>query len=155
MLFIVFKAGNANYALEARQVIEVVPLVTLRVCPGAPAYMIGLANYRGTSVPIVDLGRLVGDAPCAVYLSTRIILTPYAGADGQQRVIGLLAEAVMETVDREEADFSQAGVAASGKSCLGKLAVSGTGFIQRIVVEQLVPKELEKILFVEPEKSAS
>jgi len=155
MLFIVFKAGNASYALEARQVIEVVPLVTLRTCPGAPAYIAGLANYRGTGVPIVDLGRLVGGAPCAVYLSTRIILTPYAGGGGQQRVIGLLAETVTNTVEREEADFGQNNAAVPGTPCQGKLAVSGTGFIQRVVVEQLVPKELEQILFTEPEKSAS
>ena len=147
MLFIVFKAGNANYALEARKVIEVVPLVTLRTCPGAPAYIAGLANYRGTGVPIVDLGRLVDGAPCAVYLSTRIILTPYAGRDDQQRVIGLLAETVTNTVEREEADFSQDNVAVPGTSCLGKLAVSGTGFIQRVVIAQLVPKELEQMLF--------
>ena len=155
MLFIVFKAGNANYALEARQVIEVVPLVILRACPGAPAYIAGLANYRGTGVPIVDLGRLVGGAPCAVYLSTRIILTPYAGGGAQQRVIGLLAETVTNTVEREEADFSQNNLAVSGTSCLGKLAVSGKDFIQRIVVAQLVPKELEQMLFAEPEKSVS
>ena len=155
MLFIVFKAGNANYALEARKVIEVVPLVTLRACPGAPAYIVGLANYRGTGVPIVDLGRLVGGAPCAVYLSTRIILTPYAGGVDQQRVIGLLAETVTNTVEREEADFSQDNVAVPGTSCLGKLAVSGTGFIQRVVIAQLVPKELEQMLFAKPEKPAS
>ena len=155
MLFIVFKAGNANYALEARQVIEVVPLVTLRACPGAPAYIAGLANYRGTGVPIVDLGRLVGGAPCAGYLSTRIILMPYAGGGNQQRVIGLLAEAVTNTVEREEADFNQNNVAVPGTSGLGKLAVSGTGFIQRVVIERLVPKELEQILFAEPEKSVS
>ena len=147
MLFIVFKAGNANYALEARQVIEVVPLVTLRACPGAPAYITGLANYRGTGVPIVDLSRLVGGAPCAVYLSTRIILTPYAGGGTQQRVIGLLAETVTNTVEREEADFSQNNLAVSGTSCLGKLAVSGTVFIQRVVVNNLVPKELDNLLF--------
>jgi len=155
MLFVVFKAGNANYALEARQVIEVVPLVTLRSCPGTPAYIAGLANYRGTGVPIVDLGRLVGGAPCAVHLSTRIILTPYAGGGDQQRVIGILAETVTNTVEREEADFGQNNVAVPGTACLGKLAVSGTGFIQRVVLSQLVPKELEQMLFAGPEKSAS
>jgi len=155
MLFIVFKAGNTNYALEARQVIEVVPLVTLWACPGAPAYIAGLANYRGIGVPVIDLGRLIGGAPCAVYLSTRIILTPYPGVDNKQRIIGLLAETVTNTVEREEADFGQNNVAVPGTSCLGKLAVSGTGFIQRVVVAQLVPKELEQMLFAEPEKSAS
>ena len=155
MLFVVFKAGDASYALEACQVIEVVPLVTLRACPGAPVYVTGLANYHGTGVPVVDLGRLVGGAPCTVYLSTRIILAPYAGGGGRQRIIGLMAETVMETVEREETDFAQTSVAAPGTSCLGKLAVSGAGFIQRVVVEQLVPKELEGLLFAEPEKSAS
>ena len=58
-------------------------------------------------------------------------------------------------MEREEADFDQNNVAVPKTSCLGKLAVSGTGFIQRVVVEQLVPKELEQILFTEPEKSAS
>jgi chemotaxis-related protein WspB len=155
MLFIVFKAGNADYAIEARAVIEVVPLVTLRTCPGAPAYIAGLANYRGTSVPIVDLGRLVGGAPCAVYLSTRIILTPYAGRNNQQRVIGILAETVTNTVEREEADFCQDKAAVPGTSYLGKLAVNGAGFIQRVVAAQLAPNELEQILFAEPGKSAS
>jgi chemotaxis-related protein WspB len=147
MLFIVFKAGNANYALEARQVIEVVPLVTLRACPGAPVYIAGLANFRGTGVPVVDLGRLVGGAPCAVYLSTRIILTPYAGGDGRQRIIGLLAETVTNTVEREAADFVQNNVAVPGTPYLGNLAVNGAGFIQRIEAARLVPKELEPILF--------
>ena len=155
MLFVVFKAGNANYALEARQVIEVVPLVTMRACPGAPAYIAGLANYHGTGVPIVDLGRLVNGAPCTVYLSTRIILTPYAGGGNQQRVIGLLAETVTNTVEREEADFNQNNVAVFGTPGLDKLAVSGTGFIQRVVLTQLIPKELEPMLFAELEKSAS
>ncbi|MEI7435407.1 MAG: chemotaxis protein CheW [bacterium] len=154
MLFITFKLGEANYALEARQVIEVVPLVTLRACSGAPAYIAGLANYRGTGVPIVDLGRLVGGVPCAIYLSTRIILTHYEGKGGQQRVIGLLAETVTNTVERAETDFSQSDLVGSGTSCFGKLAVSGTGFIQRIVIARMLPKELEQMLFADPEAPA-
>lgn len=155
MLFIVFKAGDANYALEAGKVIEVIPLVTLRACPGAPAYIAGLANYRGTGVPIVDLCHLIGGVSCAESLSTRIILTSYAGTGGQQRVIGLLAETVTNTVERKETDFDQNNVAVPGTSHLGKLAVNGAGFIQRILIDQLAPKELEKILFTEPEKPAS
>lgn len=154
MLFLVFKAGDADYALEARQVIEVIPLVAMRTVPGAPAYIAGLANYHGTGVPIVDFGRLAGGAPCAIYLSTRIILTLYDGGSDPQRIIGLLAETVTNTVEREESDFDQNNVTVPGTAYLGKLAVNGTGFIQRVVAAQLVPKELEQMLFTEPEKSA-
>jgi len=155
MLFVVLTVGDAKYALDARQVIEVVPLVTLRACVGAPASIAGLANYRGTSVPILDLGRLLGGAPCVLYLSTRIILLSHAGAHGVSRVIGLLAETVTNTVVREEADFCQQNLDAPETSCLGKLAVCGTGFIQRIEVSRLVPKALERLLFAEPEPAAS
>jgi len=62
---------------------------------------------------------------------------------------------VTNTVEREETDFSQNNVAVSGTPGLGKLAVSGTGFIQRVVLTQLIPKELEPMLFAELEKSAS
>jgi chemotaxis-related protein WspB len=89
-----------------------------------------------------------------VYLSTRIILAPYAGGGNQQRVVGLLAEAVTNTMEMGEADFDQNNVAVPGTSDLGKLTGSGPESIQRVVVAQLVPKELEQMLFAEPEKSA-
>lgn len=155
MLFVVFKAGDTSYAMEACQVVEVIPLVTLRNCPGAPACMAGMANYGGMGVPVIDLGRTVSGVPSASYLSTRIILTQYEGAGGRRRVVGVLAEAVTSTMEREEADFSQDGVAAPGNRCLGKLAVSGSGFVQRVVAAHLVPKELEQMLFTEQEASAS
>lgn len=155
MLFIIFQAGEDYYALEAHKIIEVVPLLTLRGCPGAPAYIAGLANYRGVGVPVVEFGRLIGRAPCNVYLSTRIIMTSYTGAGGRQRTIGLLAETVTDTVERAEADFSQNNVVSPGHTCLGKLAIHGAGFIQRVLINQLVPKELEPMLFAEQEHPAS
>lgn len=155
MLFVIFKSGDTNYAMEAREVVEVIPLVTLRNCPGVPACIAGLANYGGTGVPIVDLGRLVGGPPSASYLSTRIIVTQYIGGGGQRRLIGLLAEGVTNTIERKESDFSQNSVAVPGNLCLGKLAVSGTGFIQQITAAHLVSKELETILFAGPETSPS
>ncbi len=155
MLFIAFKAGNADYALEANKVVAVVPFVTLQACPGAPAYIAGMANYRGTSVPVINLVRLVGGTDCAAFLSTRIVLTEYTGQNNRRRLIGLLAETVTNTVERAESDFNQNNVAMPGSPYPGKLAVSGTGFIQRIEVARLMPSELEQMLFAEPEKSVS
>ena len=149
MLFVVFKSGDASYAMEARQIVEVIPLVTLRKCPGAPGYIAGLVNYGGAGMPVVDLGLLVGGLPSAPYLSTRIIVTYYAGREGRVRKMGLLAESVTNTVEREEIDFSQDSLGDAGSRCLGKLAVSGAGFIQRVVAADLVPKELETMLFTE------
>ena len=141
--------------MEARKVIEVIPLVTLRACHNAPAYVAGMANYHETAVPVMDFGRLLGGMPCAMFLSTRIILTSCAAGGDKQRVIGLLAETVTDAVEREESDFSEDNVAVPGTSCLGKLAINGSGFLQRITVDRLVSKELEQMLFANPEQSPS
>lgn len=152
MLFITFKAGIIRYALEAHKVIEIVPLVILRACVGVPAYIAGLFNFRGAGVPVVDLLRLTGGAPCAAHLSTRIILTPYAAQDGRRRAVGLMAESVTETIEKEPSDFAESGLTTPGTPYLGKLAMGESEFIQQVVVEQLLPKELEGMLFAAPEK---
>ncbi len=154
MLFIVFKACSDCYAIEARTVIEVIPLVTLRKCPGAPDYVAGLANYRGLSVPVVDFNRMVAGSSCPALLGARIILSSYAGSNDRRRTAGLLVEVVLETVEREEAEFSQEAMAASEASCLGKLAVHGNEFVQRIALERVLPKELDALLFAEQENTA-
>jgi len=152
MLLITFKAGQLQYALEAHKIIEIVPMAILRACVGVPAYIAGLFNFRGVPVPVVDLGRLTGGTPCAAHLSTRIILAPYTAQDGRKRTIGLMAESVTETVDKQASDFTESGLATAATPYLGQVAAGASGFIQQVVVEHLLPKELEGMLFAAPEK---
>jgi purine-binding chemotaxis protein CheW len=50
----------AFLAAFAREVAPRTPSVRL---PGAPAFVCGVVNVRGTLVPLVDLGRLLGAEP--------------------------------------------------------------------------------------------
>jgi chemotaxis-related protein WspB len=81
MLILTFKLGPNWYAIEATQVVELVPRVALRPIPHAPALLAGLLAYRGKFVPVIDLGLLVGTASCADRLSTRIILVKNVSGD--------------------------------------------------------------------------
>lgn len=155
MLWITFKAGQLRYAIEARTIVALAPRAILRPCVGVPAYIAGLFNFRGEPVPVVDLGQLLGGAPCPAHLSTRIILVPYAAQDGRQRIIGLMAEAVTETVEKQASEFADSGLASPETPYLGKLALGASGFIQQVIVERLLPKELEGMLFASPEKEVS
>jgi chemotaxis-related protein WspB len=74
MLVLTFRAAGNDYALEVRRVVEVVPRINLREIPHAPDCLLGLFDYRGVVVPVVDLGILLGASPCQNRLSTRIIL---------------------------------------------------------------------------------
>jgi purine-binding chemotaxis protein CheW len=58
-----FELRGALYALDVRQVLEIVhgpPLVPL---PHAPELIEGVVDLRGVVLPIVDLGRALGGAP--------------------------------------------------------------------------------------------
>ncbi|MEI8394300.1 MAG: chemotaxis protein CheW [Rhodospirillaceae bacterium] len=61
---LVVRCGSEQFALPFDQVQEVITTDRLTVMPHAPAEILGLTVVRGTPVPAVSLGRLLGkDAP--------------------------------------------------------------------------------------------
>ena len=81
MLLLTFRAAENLYAVDVARVVEVVPRVDLRRLPHAPGFLAGLFDYRGTVVPVIDLGILLGSERCRDRLSTRIILVDSRPAD--------------------------------------------------------------------------
>ena len=147
MLFILFRLGKERYALDVGHVIEVIPRLPLRPQPGTPDFVAGLFNFRGTVVPVLDLGTLTLGTPCPEQLSTRIILVNYTVKSGAKRVLGLIAEAVTDAVKKEPHEFVV--VAAGQAPHLGKIALEEGSMVQCILPEYLLPPEVERLLFEE------
>jgi chemotaxis-related protein WspB len=154
MLFLLFQIGQDRYALEATQVLEVLPMVNIKRIPRAPTSVPGIFNFHGTSVPLIDLTELALGRPSLVKMSTRIILTSLVLESGKKHLIGLLAEHVMETIQRAESDFVDSGVTATDSPYLGSVAIEKSGIIQRIEVSRLLPRKLQEQLFCELVDSA-
>ena len=83
-LFLLFGIGADRYALEAGEVIEVLPLTALKQIPGAPAWVSGLLTHRGGPVPVIDLSALATGTPAAARTSTRTVLVHYRRAGETQ-----------------------------------------------------------------------
>ena len=149
MLFLLFQIGTDRYAMEARQVLEVLSMVNIKRIPRAPTGVTGFFNYHGTSVPLIDLTEIALGRPSLAKMSTRIILTNFVLESGKKLLIGLLAEQVMETIQRSESDFVDSGVAASDSPYLGSVAIEKSGIIQRIKVSRLLTQSLQEQLFCE------
>jgi purine-binding chemotaxis protein CheW len=58
-------SGGATAAIDASRVREVAPRPTAIRLPGAPSIVPGVVNVRGTLVPLVDLGLLLGRGPAS------------------------------------------------------------------------------------------
>lgn len=62
---VAFTAGDTRYAIESSFVYRLEHLAHVAPLPGAAAHFRGVANLHGHIVPLVDLGVLLGSAPCA------------------------------------------------------------------------------------------
>jgi chemotaxis-related protein WspB len=150
MLFIIFQLGRDSYALDAAQVVEVLPLVRVKKIPRAPAGVAGVFTYRGAPVPVLDLSELALGRPAHARLSTRLLLVRFPDATGKKRLLGLIAEKATETMRREPGDFVPAGVRSDGAPYLGPVANDPRGLIQWIEVDKLLPESVRAALFEQP-----
>lgn len=147
MLHVLCRIGHDPYAISCGVIERVVPYASLKALPGAPRGIVGLLNYRGRAVPVVDLNLALTDEPARELLGTRIILCPFESSPSG--LLGLLAEHVTHARDLREGDFDPTGVKAD--SCLEDVAVAGRQFIQRIEIPGILPPGVLEGLGIAPE----
>lgn len=147
MLFLQFKINNNRYILEAKDIIEVVPYANLKRISKAPAYVPGLLNYRGDSIPVIDICLLMSDKPSEAKLSSRIALVNYKYNDGLSACIGLLIEHLTETVRFDESDFSDSGITLEECPYLGRVIIDDNYIVQMVDIKKIIPEAAHDILF--------
>jgi len=155
MLYLTFKAGENEYALETTRVLQIVPRAKLRSCPDTPAYIAGILNYRGEPVVVVDLSMLINHAPCARLFSTRIIITEYSRASNKAILLGLMAEGVAAFMKNDRLDFTENVLKTPGVNYLGKMFHDGDRLIQFVKVDEIVPAEMENMLLIKNTEDSS
>jgi purine-binding chemotaxis protein CheW len=79
------------------EVAEVTSLPPVTRLPGAPAWLSGVANWRGRMLPVLDVRPLLGAAVLPLASSARLVVVA-AGARGELTA-GLVAEAVPGVYD--------------------------------------------------------
>ena len=146
-LYIQFVVDNNRFALSAKDVMGIVPLVSLHEVPKAPEYVAGILNYHGESVPVVDLTSLMTGNRTNQRLSTRIVLLKLTMDSGEQRSIGVMAEKVTEVTRIKESEFKKSGVKNTKAKYLGDVFTDSQGILQRLTVSELLPKAAQQMLF--------
>ena len=127
--FLTFRANGQLYALPAEQVSEVIRMPAVARVPQAPKGLLGLANLRGTVLPVASLRGLLGADEQASAAARAIVL------DGAAPV-ALAVDAVeaLVIVDADQIETRQAELAARpGERLKGAFAVDGKNAIARIL----------------------
>jgi purine-binding chemotaxis protein CheW len=102
---LLFRAGGRVYGCDIDAVREIIPFRRATRLPGAPSYVQGLINLRGTIVTVLDLGRRIDPARPPVSDAGGSIILAAHGA----RVVGVAVDEVMDVQAIEE-EHAEAGV---------------------------------------------
>jgi len=155
MLLLLFHLGSQQYALAAKQIIEILPLTTINAISRTPDYIAGLLDYRGRPVPIIDLCQLTNGNDYRRVLSSRIVLVNYTAKDRKIYPLGLIAEKVTETINISQQDFTSSGLAIAGLPFLGSVTNNNGNMIQYVEINELLTDELQQMLFTQNANSTS
>lgn len=108
---VLLRLGGSRYAVDMADVAEVATLPGTTRVPGAPAWLVGVANWRGRMLPVVDLRPLLATPVVALASSARLLVV---ARDDQ--VVGLLAEAVPGVYDATLAGMEPAPPTLAGEA---------------------------------------
>lgn len=154
MQILVLNAGDQAFAIDARMVVEVLPMVPVKAVPRLPDYVLGMLTYRGEMIPVVDLARRLAGGFAARRLSTRMIVVQFdpAGVDGAPLPrrgvrMGLIGENIVSTHSSADAATLFPAMHLEDAPYLGKILRLEGRTVQMLVVENILPAELSAGLF--------
>jgi len=91
--WVTFKLENETYGVNVMQVQEVLRYSDIAPVPGAPSYVLGIINLRGSVVTVIDTRSRFGLASADVTDNTRVVII-----ESDKQVIGILVDSVAEVV---------------------------------------------------------
>ncbi|EDP59182.1 chemotaxis protein CheW [Vibrio sp. AND4] len=91
--WVTFQLEEETYGINVMQVREVLRYTEIAPVPGAPDYVLGIINLRGSVVTVIDTRSRFGLMAGEVTDNTRIIVI-----ESEHQVIGILVDSVAEVV---------------------------------------------------------
>lgn len=149
-LFLVFHIGDERFALQATDVVEVLPRLALKPIAHAPAWVAGVFSHRGQVVPVIDVSALTFGEPAVARTSTRLVLVNYRTKASQSpELLGLILEQASNTLRCNPQDFQPYGLDNPDAPYLGPVRQDQLGLIQWVRVDDLLSPQVCALLFPE------
>lgn len=163
MQVLVFQLGAQQYAMETRHVVRVLPALALTRLPRAAAYIAGLMNYQGISIPVIDLARLCAETPSAAAAATmdavdtpaafdtRIVLIHHPHPPNEDKLLGLRIDHVLATRTLDPERIAASGVSDRQTPFLGRIVSDAYPMLQFVEARNLLPESVRAWLFQTPD----
>jgi purine-binding chemotaxis protein CheW len=96
--YLSFFIAGEECALGILQVREIIEYDTVTRVPGAPGWVRGVTNLRGSVLPVIDLALKLGLPPSSPHRRSCIVVAEVS-FQGEKLVLGVLADAIGQVVE--------------------------------------------------------
>lgn len=96
--YLTFFLGDEAFAMDIRDVREIIQPSSMTVVPLMPAFVRGVINLRGSVVPVIDLSARFGRDRVRPGKKTSIIIYD-SRQTGDRQELGVMVDAVAEVID--------------------------------------------------------
>jgi len=149
MLLLQFQIDDDIYAFDVHSIVEVAPFVELKQIPYAPHKIAGVFNYRGKLIPVINLSIIIKNKSINEIMSTRIIIVNFNSEKYGNKIVGLLAENVTETITCTKKDLQQQSIKIEKAPYFTDILVRGLQMIQIIDINKLISNEIQEQFFLD------
>ncbi len=98
--FVVFRIGEASYAVPLQRVVETDRMPRVTFVPGLPSSLRGISNLRGDIIPIIDLRHVLGLGDTEITVVNRLLVVRATGESSVGLIVDGLAGLGAFWVDR-------------------------------------------------------
>ena len=127
--YIIFKINKEVYAIDVKNVNNIIQMPKITQVPSSPKYYRGVINLRGEIIPVMSLRRRMNyDDDCFTSNSRIIILNI-----GEDNLLGIVVDEVNEVLDISSKDIEQPSQFIKNDASV----VSGVGKIGDMIISIL------------------
>ncbi|MEI7816959.1 MAG: chemotaxis protein CheW [Desulfuromonadales bacterium] len=105
--YLTFTLADEVFAVDVARVREILEITNITKVPQVPDFMRGVINLRGCVVPVIDLRLKFAMEETAQTVNTCIIVVEVM-MDGENTVLGALADSVQEVIEMEPSQIEAA-----------------------------------------------
>ena len=104
-----FRLGQRRLVSSFDEVMEILPLPPVTAVPGAQPWMLGVANVRGTLLPVVDLKQFLEGERTVVHDGQRMLVVRQSGGNVAVIIDELFGQRTFNDTHRAELDGENEG----------------------------------------------
>jgi twitching motility protein PilI len=99
---IAFRTGEHRVVTPLHEVVEIHSCPELSMVPRTKSWVSGIANIRGTLLPVIDLGKYLRDKPVRSSRQSRVMVIRHAGL-----LAGVIVDEVLGLTQFEEEEYTK------------------------------------------------